>query len=749
MLTVPAYTTVDGVLVFKDDDPEKVGKFYYLPRKPRLDTAPDGTAMIDFLRFQLPPERSDQLGGGYFTCTVVLAEPDDVIEGIKPRLQQMLRAEHPDLLEQPPVTLAPVDFIAGDLRVLVIDSNNFVRSVATARPSLFATNTASVAITLSELGAQLFYEALKQGGSVAILEYDLTFEVRLPQIEVKAHLDSKRLREVTAGYTQTQVEKSDTWGNSTTTQEGHRTSLSEHLHEQGLIQVDIIKGSSEISQEEEDSLRTFAFSAIDDHIKQHFLKGAPAVTTEDLASAWMTFVSEDISADFDLDVAYRSVIKRFYFPSATINAGFVGPSMATVVKDIDLRTAPWYFNNLDVTVDTNLDFARYGDIVHSVVGHFSYDETKPDGTRIVKRDSVTFSANDRSPKHFRTPLAEVGQDTFEYEVEVHYKAGPVSSTIVRQDRSRQRDIVLDVPNPGILEIDVSTDPEVFETGRLSSIEVEIEYGDSGKRVPTVTDTVVLRKNKAEMTYRRPVYAPVEQPYRLRSTYVYTDDAGATQRITTAWEPRRDRNVSIHTPFDTQFNLTILAQADWRELSQIVLNLEFEDEDNDYRVSKTLSFSEASLRTSPLATWTFPLRDPQARGYRYREVWLRTNASRVEQPWKPVESDAGTLLVGNAPGGVVVIEVDPADVGIGDDVRRALVRLKYADPAHQKLDTQTFMFRDSSPQEWSIARADASVVGYRYDVDYTMSDGTVRRLRDQEGVIGGDTDFLVLPPPPDL
>jgi hypothetical protein len=244
-----------------------------------------------------------------------------------------------------------------------------------------------------------------------------------------------------------------------------------------------------------------------------------------------------------------------------------------------------------------------------------------------------------------------------------------------------------------------------------------------------------------------VYAPVEQPYRLRSTYVYTDDAGATQRITTAWEPRRDRNVSIHTPFDTQFNLTILAQADWRELSQIVLSLEFEDKGKDYRVSKTLSFSEASLRTSPLATWTFPLRDPETRNYRYREVWLRNNFSRVELPWKPVESDAGTLLVGNAPGGVVVIEVDPSDVGIGDDVRRALVRLKYADPPHQKLDTQTFMFRDSSPQEWSIARADASVVAYTYSIDYTMSDASTRRLHDQEGVIGGDTDFLVLPPPP--
>lgn len=747
MLAVPQYTQLDGIPIFRDDDPNKKGHFYYIARRPQIVTGPDGKVMFDFLRFQLPPERSDQLGGGYLSFTAKLTEPEDVIEGLKPRLAQLLRAENPAATDLPPVTLSPVDFIAGQVRVLVIDSTNFVRSVATAPPSLFADNTTSVAITLPELGAQLFYDALKQAGTVATIEYDLTFEARLAAIEIKAHLDSRQLRKVVATYTTSQVEDGDTWGNSTKTQEAHRTSLAEHLSNQGLIQVEILKGSTEISNEEVESLRAFAFSAVDDHIKQHFLKGGTAATTEDLKSHWMTFINEDVTDDFDLDVGYRSVIKRFYFPSAAINPAFVDAPIDEVVQVIDLRTAPWYFNNLDVTVDTNLDFSKYGDIVHSVVGHFSYDATKEDGTHIVKRDSLTFTRDDRAPKHFKAPLADVGRDTFSYEVEVHYKAGPVQSAILKRDQSRQRDIVLDVPNPGMLEVDLSTDPEVFESGNLSSIEVEIEYGDSRNRIPTVTDTMVLRKDRPEAAYSRPVYGPVEQPYRLRSTYVYTDAAGATQRITTAWEPRRDRNVSIHTPFDSQFNLTILVQADWRELSQVVVDLEYTDEERDYSVRKTLSFSEASLRTSPLATWTFPLRDPAKRSYRYHQIWLRQNASRVEKPWETVDTDASTLLVGNAPGGIVSVEVDPSEVGIGDTVRRALVRLRYSDPAHDVLDTQTMMFRDNKTQTWTIARADASVDTYAYDVQYAMTDNTTRTLQDQPGTIAGDTEFLVLPPPP--
>jgi hypothetical protein len=747
MLTVPAYTQLDGIPIFKDDDPERRGDFYYLARQPTLVTAPNGKAVFDFLRFQIPPERSDQLGGGYLTCQVKLTEPPDVIEGLKPRLAQLLRAEFPNELNLPPVTLSPIDYIAGDVRVLVIDNANLVRSVATTRASLFADNTASVAITLPELGAQLFYDALKQGGSVGILEYNLTFEVRLSAIQVKAHLDSRELRKVVATYTVEHVEDEDTWGNSTKTEQAHRTSLAEHLESQGLVHIEVLKGSTDVPTEEVESLRAFAFSAVDDHLKQHFLKGGPAVTAEDLKSQWLTFIGEDVVSDFDLDVSYRSVIKRFYFPSAVINPDFIGAPVDSVVKDIDLRTAPWYFNNLDVTVDTNLDFDKYGDIIHSVVGHLSYEETKPDGTRIAKRDSLLFTKNDRAPKHFKTPLAEVGRDTFDYEVEVHYKAGPVQSAVLRRDQSNKRDLVLDVPNPGVLEIDLSSDPAVFESGQLSSIEVEIEYGDGRNRVPTVTDTVMLRKDNPEASYSRPVYAPVEQPYRLRSTYVYTDEAGATQRITTAWEPRRDRNVSIHTPFDSQFNLTILAQADWRELAQIVTDMEYADREHDYSVRKTLSFSEASVQSSPVSTWTFPLRDPDKRSYRYREVWLRANASRVEKPWRTVDSDASTLLVGNAPGGVVTIEVDPTDVGIGDGVRRAAVRFRYADPPHNVLDTQSMVFRDNTPQTWTIARADESVDTYTYDVTYTMDDNTTRRLADQQGTIGGDTEFLFLQPPP--
>lgn len=744
MLSIPAYDQIEGVTIFRDD--AEAGRYYYLPRLPRIAMQGD-KPMFTFLKFQLPPERSTQLGGGYMVFTVALTEPADVLGRIVEALRTKLRAENPTMMTLPPVTLAPVDYLSGDVRLLVIQDDTLVKSVATSRPSLFADNTASVAVGLPELGAQLFHEALKRSGSVAVIEYALTFEARLPAVTINAHVDSQEVKTVVATYTTSQVEDEDTWGNSTTTQVAHRTSLAESMESQGLARVEILKGSVELDDDEMESLRAFAFGAIDDFISKHFLTGGTAVTPEDLKSQWMTFIGQDIRATFDLSVGYRDVVKRNYFPNATINPAFLGVPVEDVVQEIDLRTAPWYFNNLEVKVDTNLDFDKYADMVHSVVGRLSYDDTKEDGTRVTKRDSLIFTRTDRAQKVFKAPLVAVGRDTYSYEVEVHYKGGPVQSAILKRGQSTARDLVLEVPNPGVLEITLATDPAAFDSGSLTAIEVEIEYGDPRNRVPMMVDSVLLTKEAPEKEYARPVFAAVEQPYRLRTTYVLTDAAGAAQRITSAWETRGDRRVAIHTPFDSEFNLTIIPQVDWKEVAQLVVDLDYADEPNDYRVHKTLSFTAASVATTPSSAWKFPLRDPGTRQYRFSQKLLMQDASLVQTEWETQDSDSGTLLVGNAPAGVVTVEVDPADIGLGTTVRRAIVRLTYTDEANGVVDAETLVFRDATPQVWSIARADATVATYTYDVHYVLADGTTRPLLAQQGTIAGDREFLFLPPPP--
>lgn len=743
MLSIPTFAEIDGIQVFRDDaDPTR---FYYLPRTPSLLTYPNGKPMFTFLRYQFPINRAgSEPGGGYLVFTAAMREDPQVLETkVIPRLQQRLRSELPNTVQLPEVVLSPIDFTDGEVRLIIMENDGFVKDINLGRPSLFGDNTASVAVELTADGATLFFEALRQGGSIAAIEYNLRFPVRLPAVTIIGKVDSKEVKEVVMEYTEQKVKHESTWEADRTTTVRHRTSISEVMESQGLVHLEILKGNVDLGEEDMESLRAFAFRSMDAFVEEHFLQGGSLETEEDRRSEWMEYLGQDIEKSFDLNVTYRDVINREYNPSAQISPAFLGAPLDEIVTEIDLQNAPWFFNTLEVTVDTNLDFSKYGDIVHSVVGHLSYNERKPDGTRVTTRESLVFTAQDTASKTFKTRLAEVGRDRYSVEVEVNYKSGPVLKRRLDQFTTMTRHLVLEVPNPGVMEVTFSTDPSSFGDA-LSAIEVEVEYADPRNSVPRAVETLLLKKDTPEVTYTRVIYATWDKPYRYRFTYLLNDGAGNQQRSRTAWMEASSatRYIKAPTPFDQQFNLMIIPSVDWRDVRELVVDLEYRDDNGDYVMTQSYSFSEAS---SGLKNWKFPLRNPDHRAYRYKQtLLLRNNAVRLEE-WQERTSDTQTLVVGNAPHGVATVEVDPIDLDVGGDVRRAIVRLSYEDPQLDRPDTETLVFRDSQMQTWTIVLGPTSR-RYTYSVDYFMADGSRQRLVNQESEILSDSEFLFLPAP---
>ncbi|MDX6239529.1 MAG: hypothetical protein QOG10_4344 [Kribbellaceae bacterium] len=660
MQSIPIFATVDGLTIFRDD--ADLTTFYYLPRTLRIKKDAGGRPMFTFLKYTLPLERqaTAELGGGYLVFSTELTEDGKFLtDSVLPMLASRLRAENPKVLNLPPPNLTAMDFLSGEVRLLMMKDDKVVSEIQAGKPTLFGDNTASFAVELKTVGAELLYRALKKGAGVAAIEYELMFDLRLPAVHVHAHADSKDIHEVIIGYSGEDVtDESDV---------RHRSSVSETMESMGLIELTVDVGSSGVKDDDLEALRTFAFSKLDDWVNEHFLKGGTIRSEDDRKSAWMTHIHEDNHQSFNLDLVQRSVIQRAYNPSAQLTHGFLGGEIDALVMDIDLGSAAWYFNNLDVKVDTNLDFTKYGDIVHSVEGRFSYLGTTKDGEKVEKQESLIFTADDTAPKNFKTRLAAVGADTWHVEVEVHYKSGPVASAVlVSEHKTGVRDYTLSVPNPGVMEMTVfAQDPQAFDSFKLSSIEVEIAYGDDSRNVPDRVDTVVLTKEKDSVDYRRVIYAPWDKPFDCRRTYVVTD-GGATQRITTPWEKvsheaQRKHQLSVGTPFDTLFNLTVMPSVDWTEVAAVLVDLEYVDDEHDYRQKTTLSFSRTVV--DPVK-WSFPLRDPAKRGYRVSEKLLMVNSAVQAGPRKDIPSDADTLLVGNAEGGVITVNVDPGDTGVG-------------------------------------------------------------------------------------
>ncbi len=747
MLSIPVYDQIEGITIYRDD--EDRSRFYYLPEAPKIVNGPNGLPEFTFYRYQNPIDRGGgELGGGYLLFTTSIAGDRQVLDTkVKPILQSRVTAEDPTNPNPPQVTLSPVQFTGGEIQLIFMKSNQFVKSVSLGKPSLAGDNNASVAVELTEDGAELFYQGLMHGAGVAAIEYDLTYPVRLPAIEIKGHIDSHEVKTATMGMTPDTVGHDSVWGDSRRT-EWHRTSVSEVMNNMGLVKLEIIKGNVDLKQEDEESLRNFAFSVMDEFVKKHFMSGGDIDTPESRQDVWLNYINDDITNNFDMDVSMRDVVAYKYNPNAQIGSQFLGVEPKSVVVDVDLRDAPWY-HNLDVRVDTSLDWSRFGDVVHSVIGTFRYDGERDDGTHSIAADSLTFTATDNSPKNFTAHVAKVGLDSYTVDVENNYKQGPTLRTTLPRITTNQRAYTIDVPNPGLIDIDFAVDPGVFGD-KLSSIEVEVEYGDPAHHVGDAIETIVLNASKSIQNYRRWLYAPFDKPLKWRATYVIKDSAGNEQRSTGDWvaqEAAPKLYITVHSPFEDTFQLRVISSVDWATVAAVIVDLDYEDVVNDLRAQTTFSFTKDAK--APYQDWRFPLRDASQRTFRYRQTLLYMNAARETTDWITVSNNPGTIVVGNAPGGVVQLQVDPSDTGIGAGVKRVIARIRYSDPPHAIVRSVTLVFKDATPQTWAIARADATANAYTYGVEYVMSDGSHLEVTDQHGELaaGGLSDYLALPAAP--
>jgi hypothetical protein len=749
VISIPVFDQIEGISIYRDDEDRT--RFYYLPREPKVVFSSDHKPEFTFYRYQFPIERgTSEKGGGYLLFTTSIAEDQALLDSkVRPKLQARLTAEDPTNPNPPQVTLGPVQFTGGQIRLIFLSSNQFVKAVNLGSPSLAGDNTASVAVELTEDGAELFYQGLMHGQGVAAIEYDLTYPVRLPAIEIRGHIDSKEVKTASMGMASEEVTDESVWGDSTHT-EYHRTSISEVMQNQGMVKLEILKGSVDLKQEDEDALRNFAFGVMDDFVKKHFMSGGSIETAEDRKNVWMQYIHSDITNNFDLDVTMRDVVTYKYNPNAQIGTKFLSVPPASVVIDIDLQDAPWY-HNLEVKVNTSLDWARFGDVVHSVIGTFRYDQVRDDGTRATATDSLIFTAADNTTKLFQAHVAKVGLDSYLVGVEINYKSGPTLQTTFPTVTTNKRAYTIDIPNPGLIDIDFAVDPGIFGD-KLSSVEVEIGYGDPSRHIGDVVEMVVLNAAQSTHNYRRWLYAPFDKPLRYRTTYLIKDAAGNEQRSSEDWVPQDAAPKlykTIHSPFEDTFGLRVISSTDWSTATTVIVDLDYEDAVNDLHQQTTLSFTKDAK--TPFQDWRFPLRDADERTFRYRQTVLNANGGRETSDWTTITSNPGTIVVGNALGGVVPLQVDPADTGIGSTVKRVVARLKYEDPGHNVVRSATLIFRDLTSQTWPVARADANVNAYSYDVDYYMQDGSRRSLGLQHAELaaGGLSDYLGLPAAPGI
>lgn len=743
MLSLTDGFSIDGVDFFRDDESKET--FYYLPNTVELARNSDGSPQFQYVLYQAGlPIEGKQLGGGFLVFTAVLTAPADVV-GPKAiaEAQKILRAEAPTPgAPIPTPKIRPVNFVNGTaaLRIAHGPGNQLVTQIDLGRPSLFGRNTVSVVADMPLAGAEIFADVLRQSGAIGAIEYNLEFEVRLPAVVIEAHINSSRVREVVATYTEQEIVDEDFWGGDTTTEVRKRTGFSEFLQEHSLVQLDIRAGSADIELDDDmiSDLRDFALGAMDKFINEQWMGVGGILTPEQLQSEWLEFVDEDFEKNFDLVLTQSDVIRRPYNPSATIDPSFISADVKDYLIIVDTIAHP-FFKRLEVNVSANFDFEAYEDYVHSIVVDLAYDSPDDSGRRIQKTESFIFTKDDHSPKTFVT--AKGRSNEYQVTAEVHYRAGPV----LKQQLLSKTDIapaqVISVANPG--EINVTfTAPVAGFANDLQSVDVELAYEDRRNGVTPFVEERSLNKDLPAVTIRRPVYSPETRPFRYRFTHVFPN-----QKISTPWleAPAGTTNLRVPTPFEDELLLDLVPSADWNEMIGMLVSLTYEDTASDLRTQQSQFFTAEDVGKTK--RFNAPLKDPSRRDVLLSETHMFRSGAARSLPQRTITANGVPAIVGNAPGGVYKLHISGEDVALGTEVRRITVSLRYEDPANNVLDTHGALLRDPGDSSiWSVALADPTRLEYSYRASYFLASGERVEGPERRASFSMPEDWLFIEPP---
>jgi hypothetical protein len=118
--------------------------------------------------------------------------------------------------------------------------------------------------------------------------------------------------------------------------------------------------------------------------------------------------------------------------------------------------------------------------------------------------------------------------------------------------------------------------------------------------------------------------------------------GATgERVETPFMPMLQDQWVVEDPHPDKLVVRAIVAGDRKSIANLLVDLEYEDEENDIHESGSMSFEPENIDKPQ--SWTVNLGDPAARRYRYRMTLVTKTGDFLQTGW--ISTDAPSLPVG--------------------------------------------------------------------------------------------------------
>jgi hypothetical protein len=691
---------------------------------------PLGGALLNFdVNLDIRPEVQEEIRKQLEASGVQQQRQEEMLREERERVERMARAtgQAPAAPHVPaigPIRFGSIEYLSGNVVLLVEKEGDFVKwSSAGGPPSLMGSNNAAFALRLSSQAAEIWYQGLEQDATAISLRYELKFQVSLPSLDIHIWAGSSEHFEIERKVDRV-IQNMDTGCGDADVERIDVKEVTEQLLQEGLINIEITKGTAKVSDEHVAQLRDVAINLMTDRVKEIMMSRIRGMTEEERRTGLQQKVVEDVHAFAELRLSQSDVVEWSVNPQATLTnflGGLTGEDRKKLVTLVDLANPVVATLEAPVTVDAPWD----GDPgVAKVDVKVTYPAAPFEDQKVqeISLDKATPQATLR----WRRNRGDRGTLDYTAHAYIHGVREPVEIA----KGTTNGPIHVEVPEIGKLALRARPYGDDFAlkgSGKITAVQLDYEYG-SDDESDHIANSLVLRGEDAAAGHpvAHRISGQIHGPVLIKPTYLREDGAPITGSEIKAYvRPGEEFRVDLPSAWPDKLRVGARVRPGITGLTQVGVELKHSNPAQGFE-------SDARMLLAEDVEWAGStlLAQAQAANQRFRYRYSVQGVDQLaESPWLDAEGD-GELPV--LP--VLAVRVRLNRLGLGQRFSDAIVRLVYTDPSRPDVEVSHEMFLDDPAAEpvWLIPRASSHVDSYRYSMSLTTVDGAPVEVPETDG-----------------
>ena len=739
MLTLENALHIEGYTVYRDDVSPTT--FFLLPDAhaptiARTDEDQGGRPIFSLIVYRKDEDRVDEgedYGGGIMTFTAEIPVPEKEFKKVKGKLRGLVYGE--DAEAEDDVDLTTVPFTEGRVTVAVageaagldgtVEEGEFTRSIlGNGKVSGIGASRKSIMAKLTQDGAALFSQITNLATIPITVQYDLVFEHRLVGVEMRVWATSISSAELIKVVGEEDYYH-DEYLDDEVRQKNEVKEVTETLTRTRNLGVTVIPGTSEVDDETLLTLEKYGLDMVNKELEK-MVEASPPTDAQRQDQYLEKFVSNATNR-FNFTLTRQMVLTRDFVPSGALTDVFQD-GVDDLITFVDLRTG--FFEHISIPVRVNADFARLG--IDSVTVTVTYRSRTRSGERTTETES--FNIRDAATIGLFTAYANTLDEVkYDWQAKVFYQ--DTQDTLELEATGVvDRFLVVSVGDLGLLDVSVGAGLVLFE--EYPRANVSLRYTTSDDRV--IETELLISESDQTQSWIAPIGERRAGSYEYKVDWIDTDG----RIVPGDWIESDSDSLRVDAPVPERMSVSVAASGDFGgDLVQVLCNLHYEDAANGYVREGQLTFNS----DKQVQGWDVALRNPELRDYSYHYVLVYAGGRIKRVPEEgSLPGEPGFIVVGERYD--LEVELYPALLSFGDDLRIAIVEVTAPDAANEQDKVQSFFFQAGSTDA-QVFRADLVEGGSaRYHLEITYHRGG----RDPEvEVISNQTSdkFLVPPPKP--